>query len=69
MEALEKALEKTIKNIEERRQKKQNGPKGKIHISKRGNVSIDQKQLFKSESFQNRIKSMAEAEKNFRFKK
>ena len=63
------ALDKTIKYIEERRQKKQSGTKGKIHISKRGNVSIDQEQLFKSESFQNRIKSMAEAEKNFNFKK
>lgn len=63
------ALDKTIKNIEERKQKKQNGTKGKIHISKRGNVSINQEQFFKSESFQNRIKSMAEAEKNFNIKK
>ena len=62
-------LEKTIENIEELRQKKQKGLRRKIYISSRGNVSIDREQLFQSESFQNRIKSMAEAEKNFKSKK
>ena len=45
-------LEKIKKNIEEHRQKKQKGTKGNIHISRRGNVSINQEKLFKSESFQ-----------------
>ena len=43
--------------------------KGGVHVSRRGVASVDPRELLESESFQNRMKSLAEAEKNFNFEK
>ena len=43
--------------------------KGGVHVSRQGVASVDPRELLESESFQDRMKSLAEAEKNFNFEK
>lgn len=52
-----------------KKHKAESDTKASVHVSRQGIASVDPRILLESESMQNRMKSLAEAEKNFNFEK
>ncbi len=60
-------LPRLFKKPEKRRTESKT--KVRVHVSRQGIASIDPRQLIESELIQDRMKSLAEAEKNFTIEK